>query len=756
MKKSISKLMVLCAVPFLLLGCNQKKEEPITNKEESTIIKNAKNTDEYVNKKDYKSLAYAFIYNIKEGLQSYESETNGTVKAKVTFFDYNIKYHTVTHKNGNVFYSKDNSTSTLLNVKNEFYMVNKEKILVSRDLKKYTVYTCEDYHKISYSPDQYLIMGYVFNDQSIIKSELLVNEADKVSVKYTLDNVLATNFVKVDMKNNGGLSSYPEFQNIEITLSMKKDFTPISYAIDAVYDASKPIIGTTRTTQNGECLFSKVNEKITIENEAFLIEQLGAKPSEVVIDDKEQSVKDELLDAVKKLDFEHGVNVNGVLSLDIGLTEKPLDLNIDANLIFDLKRLSDEKLYEVLSFYAKLQGDETFNSLISLVKQFAGDKLGEYADLLDNFKSLEIVYDGAGSLYLSPVNQSDVQATMLKIKLVDIVDLILQRVNVYNLVSGANNDLVSFKKIEEKDANNYKVEITLNEDTIASMKADIEKLFEKQEYALIKTLLGYQDLDDIKAIVTVVNGVVDSLDASFSYLKSTEEGQPGKPTTLLALHLVASSKTFDFATKVDEAQKLYESYTAILDLKARIVELEKNMYVSRAYLENVNKALEEYAALSEKQKDFVGRLLVEKLEIRKTTVNNFFSFLAEYRKYDTSVLNNQKIYELLKLYNTYKVNSDLLKQEIGEEEYLKITSLSDSIDYSSFDGAVSKLVGEDENAWGLSEQEIRDIKLLFDIAQYDSGVKSNLWVKLLMNGIMTDIDVIEAKINNLYNNLPNA
>ena len=147
---------------------------------------------------------------------------------------------------------------------------------------------------------------------------------------------------------------------------------------------------------------------------------------------------------------------------------------------------------------------------------------------------------------------------------------------------------------------------------------------------------------------------------------------------------------------------------------------------------------------------------MEKLEIRKTTVNNFFSFLTEYRKYDTSILNNQKIYELLKLYNTYKVNSDLLKQEIGEEEYLKITKLSDSIDYSSFDGAVSKLVGEDENAWGLSEQEIRDIKLLFDIAQYDSGVKSNLWVKLLMNGIMTDIDVIEAKINNLYNNLPNA
>ena len=66
-------------VPFILVGCNQKKEEPITDKEESTIIKNATSADEYLNKKDYKSIAYAYIYRIKEGLQSYESETNGTV-----------------------------------------------------------------------------------------------------------------------------------------------------------------------------------------------------------------------------------------------------------------------------------------------------------------------------------------------------------------------------------------------------------------------------------------------------------------------------------------------------------------------------------------------------------------------------------------------------------------------------------------------------------------------------------------------------
>ena len=35
-------------VPFTLIGCNQKKEEPITDKEESTIIKNATRTKKII------------------------------------------------------------------------------------------------------------------------------------------------------------------------------------------------------------------------------------------------------------------------------------------------------------------------------------------------------------------------------------------------------------------------------------------------------------------------------------------------------------------------------------------------------------------------------------------------------------------------------------------------------------------------------------------------------------------------------------
>ena len=91
-----------------------------------------------------------------------------------------------------------------------------------------------------------------------------------------------------------------------------------------------------------------------------------------------------------------------------------------------------------------------------------------------------------------------------------------------------------------------------------------------------------------------------------------------------------------------------------------------------------------------------------------------------------------------------------LSTEIGLDDYSKVSNLGNFVDYSSFDGAISKMIGEDETSWGLSEQEIRDIKPIFDISHYESSVTSQLFLKLFLNGNTLTTDVIEAKINNLY------
>ena len=760
MNKKIVKSLLLFLLPFSLIGCNKKKEEPIVDKQESTVIKDATSVDEYLKKKDYKSIAYAFIYHIKESIQSYESETNGNVKAKVAFINYDIKYNSITYKSGNTFYSKDDSKSTLMTIKNEFYMVDKEKILVSKDLKKYNVYTMEDYHKISYTPNQYTVMGYVFTDESITKTELISDKDDNVSIKYTLDNELATHLVKVDLKNSGGLSSYPTFHNIEITLSMKRDFTPISYSIDSIYDASKAVIGTARTTQHGECLFRKVNEKITVPNETFLAEQLGAKLSEIIINDQEQGVKDELMTALKNLDFEHGVNVSGDLKLSLDLLgDLPLVLSIDSNILFDTNRLTDDKIYQIFDFYAKLEGDEQFNTLISLVKTFAGDQLGEYADLLADFKSVEIVYDEAGSLFLVPVNEDNVITTILKVKLTDILDVVLQQVNLYNLVNGSNQDFATFTKIEGKDENNYEVEITLNDDINKQIEDGLNLILENPDYALLKTMLGYQRFDAIKAKVGVKDGMVNTLDASLTYIKGSDDGgEASYIKTLLSLHLDAINQEYDFESKIEMAQELYSVYLSVQELKARMEELDKNVYVSQGYLDNVNQALEEYSALSDQQKDFVGRHLEERLLADRRDVNNILIFLKVFYRYDLTNLNNEAVLALSKAFNENPLNQTLLRKEISEQELNILNNLSDAVDYSALDNALDRIIASDnEFTWGLSNQEIKDIKLLVDIATYNSSAYNSIWVKFMLKGQFTfDFDVFASKINNLYNNLPNS
>lgn len=754
MKNNLLKITLLGLVSLSLIGCGGKKEEPITNKNESTIIKDATSTDGYLKKEDYKSIAYAYIYNIKEGLKSYQSETKGTVKAKVLFINYDIKYESVTNKLGSKFYSKDNSTSALMNIKNEFYMMDKEKILVSKDLKKYTVYTAEDYHKVSYTPDQYTIMGYVFNDQSITDAQVVSDKGDIISIKYTLDNELATHLVKVDLKSSGGLTSYPAFKNIEITLSMKRDFTPVSYSINALYNASKPIIGSADVRQQGETTFSKVNESITIPNEAFLLEQIGEKASEIIVDDGERTVKDELLEATKRLDFAKGVNITGGLTLNLQGTE--INANIEADVAFDTAKLESEKLYKVLSLYAKLETDEMFGTLLSLVSMVAGNKLGSAAEILEGFSSAEVIYDEDGSLILIPTNIENQTTAVAKIKLTDILDLLLKKINLYNLVTGANSDVFTFEKIPGKDEKNYEVEIKLNEDTVKSIKYGIDSFFSQPDYAIVKSLINYQDFDSLKIVVGIKDDVTDSLDVKFNYKTVPSEELPeGKVISLITLHLNAlGSYEFDYATHVEKANNIYDSYQSVLSLKARIKELLANIYPSRKYLQNLDKAMEEYHALSDEQKPFIGRNIESDAEKAKAKVNAVLNFLEIYPKYDLNNLTNQDILELSKAYHAENMDTSLLKNEIDEEKYNILSNLSSKVDYSALNAAASKMTGEDENAWGLTSQEIKDIKLIIDIAHYESNMRSQILLTLMMaGGTITDFSLLETKINNLFNNL---
>ncbi len=755
MKKLFSRTLLLLTLSVSLFGCsnnNPETDEIITNNEESTIIKDAKSTDGYLEKKDYKSIAYAYIYKIKEGAKTYKSHTTGSVKAKVLFFDYDISFNSLTYKSGSTFYSKDHSVSSLMTVEGEYYMVDREKLLVGTGSDKYDVYTTEEYHKISYTVDQYMVMGYVFTDKSITNSELLEDKGEVVKIKYTLDNELGTHLVKKDFKNSGGLSEYPTFKKVNITLAMKRDFTPISYSIDSVYTASKAFLGSTEATQTSECLFSEVGSEVVIPNESFLSEKLGAEPSKIDTNDEEKSIKTELIEAFEKLDYQKGAQVNGTLSLNI-MDGLPIELAIQANAFFDLSKVGEENIYNIIGLHAMLEADDNFGSLLSIVKMIAADKLGEYASLLDGFKKLEVVYDGEGELYLIPTNAEDATKIVGKIKLTDIINLVLKNVNLGSIVNEAQNDTFVYEKKSGEKEGDYVIEINLSEDAFNTVSEKVGSLLDNPDYSLIKTLLGYKAFDSIKIEVSIVNGAVSSVDASLNYLKEGSSEEPDKVVSLITLHLDFSNVAYSFDDRLEYAGGLYESYTKILDLKNRLNALLDHVYVSNGYIADLDAAVAEYSGLTDTQKAFFGREVETEAERIKNDVQNVLAFLSVLRKYDLSHLDNEAILGLATAYYGASLNSSLLRAEISAEDYAVLSDLESHVDYSTFDSALSKMVGDDETAWGLTEGEIVGIKLLIDISKVVSSVNTNLLLKMMMAGIAMTVDQLETKINNLYANL---
>jgi len=749
MKKLFSKTFLLLAISLPLFGCSSEPQsEVILSDDESTIIKDAKSTDGYLEKKDYKSIAYAYIYKIKEGLTTYKTETSGNVKAKVIFFDYDITYSSITLKNGSTFYSKDHSVSSLMTIDTEYYMVNKEKILVASD-NKYDVYSTEEFHKISYTVDQYMVMGYVFTDQSILNAEVIEDKDEVVKVKYKLDNELSTHLVKKDFKNSGGLSEYPTFKDVNVTLTMKRDFTPVAYQIDATYTASKALLGSTEAKQHTDCVFSDIEGKIDIPNESFLSGKLGEEPKRIDTNDEEKSIKKDLLNALEKLDYKHGVNVKGSLALNL-IEDVDISLAIDLDGFFDIEHITDKSLYNLIGLHAMLEPNENFSSLVSLAQMLLGDKLGSIGDLLSGLKSLEVVYDGDGSFYLVPTNQEGVTTIVGKAKLTDALDIVLKNFNLGAIVNGSQKDVFNYEKTNGEKEGDFSVEVTLTDEIHSSLVEKIESFVNDADNALIKAILGYKSFDSIKANIAVKGGVVSSIDASLNYIKEGSEEEGDKKIALLDLHLDIKNSAYDFADRLAHAQELYTSYNEILDLKTRLDELLDHVYVSKAYLADLDKAVEEYNALDESKKAFFGRDVVSEADSIKSNVENIVTFIKELEKYDLASLDNAAILELAKAYYKNSLKSTLLKKEIGNEAYQVVTNLSSYVDYTIFDNALAKMVGDDETAWGLTNDEIVGIKTIIDISNLISSVSDELLLKLLMAGKMMTVADLETKINNLY------
>jgi hypothetical protein len=313
--------------------------------------------------------------------------------------------------------------------------------------------------------------------------------------------------------------------------------------------------------------------------------------------------------------------------------------------------------------------------------------------------------------------------------------------------------MFTYTKKEGTLKGDYTVELELTEESKADIKAKLDELFEDSTYSIIKSLISHEDFDNIKFTFTVKGDKLSKIDGSVTYLKDVLLSRNEALLTLAELHLNIAEKAYDHQADLEDANALYETYLEAMSVKEELEALFAKPHASRGYIYDLLEAYGRYLNLSEQGKIFAGKNMQERLENAIAKSANACSFLDKFREIDITEVDNEVILEIAKIYYARDLDSALLRKEMSEEEYTLVTDLGSHINYDILDVVIPKINGDDETTWGLTEQEIRDVKVIVDLGEYISSVDSTIMLKLLLNGQTMDTATFKAKINSLCDNL---
>ena len=164
------------------------------------------------------------------------------------------------------------SHSTFVNTSHEVYFHDGSALHKDQGQDKFTLSDMNSYLG-TYGVNPYdSIEGYLIDKESLTSIEK-VESTDNYSFILGLNPEKATTNVRIQMKQFGGLDDYPSFSQIQLTLNLQDDFTPVSISLDSQYKAKKGMDSDCH--QEYTVTFSDFNQKIDIPNLASIIEEYG-------------------------------------------------------------------------------------------------------------------------------------------------------------------------------------------------------------------------------------------------------------------------------------------------------------------------------------------------------------------------------------------------------------------------------------------------------------------------------------------------
>lgn len=176
-------------------------------------------------------------------IDNFYIKTTGKTTTKAGFIPYNQNTETTLYSINRNMYNNISSTSAFVNHYHTSYTIGNQVYFYDSEDKK-TLKTTDLKYKETFGklPTYSTVFNYIITEADIISSSRVVN-ADKLEFKFNLNTTTTTKELKKQMKVFGGLSSYPTFEVVMLTIVIDANFRLISFYNHEEYLTNKAPLG---------------------------------------------------------------------------------------------------------------------------------------------------------------------------------------------------------------------------------------------------------------------------------------------------------------------------------------------------------------------------------------------------------------------------------------------------------------------------------------------------------------------------------
>ena len=457
---------------------------------------------------DYTGKDNAAICNwVIRHTNGFKSVTTGTVKAKVSFINYNQELKNTRIVTSDGCYIETISDSSLVHVYEEKYLENDQIVVRKNHSDKYTTITKDVFlEKYGWHPTDF--QAYILNEETIV--EATIEEYDgNYKLSLILDPVKSSPRKQRETKTIGGAKGYPGYKTTELTIILTSDWTPIEVDTYEVYDIGMPGIGDVTCKCNMVELFEY--GEFEIPDKDLFKEHITDEATD--IDDTEK-------DVIGYLQEIFGPLIQGNMN-DFDITVDALDTKLEGDLNINLGLASGVGVNaNIDGIFVKYEGDMVYI------------KLGENKYKVNIKKLMSYLSDGTSSnkdafdlnSIISQVQESQIIKNNDSLTIKMNLDLMGIKANV-DINAKIVNDTYEFKDIYAKvDAFGKIIILTMKPSTpykypaidstyqdisnIGFIASEVKKLVNKPlEIDLTTTIKDYT----IKANAVYKNGLASGL-----------------------------------------------------------------------------------------------------------------------------------------------------------------------------------------------------------------------------------------------------